>query len=160
MPGSWYDLLNGDSSAAATYGFAPKTVTNVNAMPGPKGWLSGLFRLPTYFGNMDQVGEDYFNNADTGFQNSFNRMSGHYQPGVGNSMFYRWLTSGRGMNAAQDAFAQLEASMQAGGRGEQTPTYMDFFRNYDPLAAFNSLSPQERGEDPRAYSPFTRFLTR
>lgn len=152
----WYDLLNSDPAAAATYNMgAPAT-----PRPGRKGFLSGLYRMPVSFSNTGFDDMDYFNNAETGFGNSFNLLSSLYSPDLGNSMFYRWLTSGRGEGAARDAFSQLEASLRAGGRGEQTPTYMDFFKSFDPVSAFNRLSPQERGEDLGAYSPFTRFLSR
>lgn len=77
------------------------------------------------------------------------------------SNFYKWLQN-RGQDQAFGIYNNLERSLKASGQGASMPNITDFFQReyFNPLEIFNRLSPQERGEDPRAYSPFTRFLTR
>lgn len=147
------DLLTQDPDAAYTYG--------IGAPPKPKkSFGSGLYSLnPGLGGRLSDEQDTWFNDASSGFENTFNYLAGLYAKAFGGSNFNTWL-SRYGMDAAREAFRQNESAFNARGRGEAVPNFSSFFQTWNPLAAFNQMAPSARGEDPGAYSPFTRFLSR
>lgn len=169
MPGSWFDLFNSDPAAAATYGLGPQAQSG--NQPNRKGFLSGLYGLGGGLGgllprDMTFAQSNLYNgiggsgdpvaNRRSGANNLWDLVTGAYADKFGGSNFQNWLQN-QGFNAYWDAMTQHNAAQGLSGNAM---TNVDFFRQWDPVAEFNRMSPDRRGEDPRAYSPFTRFLTR
>lgn len=110
------------------------------------------------FSNRGATGEAYLN-SDLG--NALNAFLQPYQSLYGGSNFWDYLGSSMFRNRAQQAYDLNESNLFGQGLGAETPSYVDFLKTwFNPTQSFYSMAPRDRGENPGAQSPFTRFLTR
>lgn len=101
---------------------------------------------------------NWFLDPDEGLRRSYQAMINPYLQQFGNTSFSDYLL-GRGWSDARSQYDTLASNYALGGGLENLPNFLDFFQNmFDPTQSYYSLRPQERGENPGAFSPFTRYL--
>lgn len=118
--------------------------------------FSGFYNLPFNPQPSTPVTEDAF--GDFGF--TFDALLSQYAPRFGGSNFMDFLR-GTGRRQAEQQFNEKNAGILAGGGSIfdlMDPT--SFLKTWNPTAEFGSLRPQDRGENPGAFSPFTVFRRR
>ena len=118
--------------------------------PGP-----GAGRNP--FTSSGDIGKDF--GLGGAFQNSFYALLAPYLKQFGGSAFGDWLRE-QGLERSKDQYKTWASANLAAGSGNPS-SFIDFFqKQWNPAALFGAMPPRERSENPAAFSPFTRFLTR
>lgn len=119
-------------------------------MPVP-GWRN----LPFTTGWLSDVDRDYLNSD---FANAFSAFTGQQRAAQGPGTFTDWLMASRGLaNNLYNQFNDRRVAEGGGFLSQLTPLEW-LQKHFDALGTFQSFSPRERGENPGAYSPFTRYL--
>lgn len=117
---------------------------------------------PFTFGGLNDATTGFLNNAGNASDPLRNALAAYrgQLSGIGApSTFLDWLSSNRGY--LTDLYEQENAQRLAAGGGLDSQVMpIDWLAGKNLWGTFLSQSPRERGENPGAFTPFTRFLTR